>query len=350
MMSTATRITAAPCPARQTAWHPAATRTRTIRSAVLTGPAVRGLDRAAGRTSAGTRRTGPQVPAGTETHLVVAAAGPRRAGDCGRVVRLGRDRADDRVWRDPPAARYLELPARRHRRHFAGRGRGLRRVRPARLADQQSRRQRPDAEIRPLVGYRRTGPWHGRTGRLSPARPGRDDKGAVGGHHAGVLPASPGTGARIRTRTHAPQRRFGGRRRCSRGHTASAAQPALEATGQYPPDQTGNSQTHPIEDVIPTPPSAVPAAPWTQPCNAAGQRRADRNRAVYLARQAQARPPARMRLPDAYTAAASVIASGQRVSRRSLRSAGLHGSNADLGMLARLVRGNPYGDESRAAP
>jgi hypothetical protein len=134
------------------------------------------------------------------------------------------------------------------------------------------------------------------------------------------------------------------------GTQTSAAQPTLEATGQYPPDQTGNSQTNPIEDVTPTPPSAVPAAPWTQPCNAAGQRRADRNRAVYLARQAQARPPARMRLPDAYTAAASVIASGQRVSRRSLRSAGLHGSNADLGMLARLARGNPYSDESRAAP
>ena len=42
-----------------------------------------------------------------------------------------------------------------------------------------------------------------------------------------------------------------------------------------------------------------------------------------------ARPPARTRLPDAYSAAERVIASGQHVSRRSLRSAGLHGSNAD---------------------
>lgn len=46
-----------------------------------------------------------------------------------------------------------------------------------------------------------------------------------------------------------------------------------------------------------------------------------------------ARPPARMRPSEAYTAAARVIASGQRISRRSLRSAGLRGSNADLGML-----------------
>jgi len=63
-----------------------------------------------------------------------------------------------------------------------------------------------------------------------------------------------------------------------------------------------------------------------------------------------ARPPARVRPSDAYTAAARVIASGQRVSRRSLRSAGLHGSNADLGMLARLVRAGPQSDSARAAP
>ena len=63
-----------------------------------------------------------------------------------------------------------------------------------------------------------------------------------------------------------------------------------------------------------------------------------------------ARPPARMRPSEAYTAAARVIASGQRVSRRSLRSAGLHGSNADLGMLARLVRASPNSDSACAAP
>ena len=63
-----------------------------------------------------------------------------------------------------------------------------------------------------------------------------------------------------------------------------------------------------------------------------------------------ARPPARMRPSEAYTAAARVIASGQRVSRRSLRSAGLHGSNADLGVLARLVRAGPQNDSARAGP
>jgi hypothetical protein len=63
-----------------------------------------------------------------------------------------------------------------------------------------------------------------------------------------------------------------------------------------------------------------------------------------------ARPPARMRPSEAYTAAARVIASGQRVSRRSLRSVGQHGSNADLGMLARLVRARPPSDASRAVP
>jgi hypothetical protein len=51
-----------------------------------------------------------------------------------------------------------------------------------------------------------------------------------------------------------------------------------------------------------------------------------------------ARPPARVRLNDAQAAAAKLVDSGQRVSRRSLRSAGMHGSNEDLGMLARQLR------------
>lgn len=59
------------------------------------------------------------------------------------------------------------------------------------------------------------------------------------------------------------------------------------------------------------------------------------------ARDNSARPPARVRITDLQAAAATVIASGQAVSRRSLRSAGLHGSNADLGMLARRVRAQP---------
>lgn len=45
-----------------------------------------------------------------------------------------------------------------------------------------------------------------------------------------------------------------------------------------------------------------------------------------------------MRLAEAHAAAARLVTSGKRVSRRSLRAAGLHGSNADLGVLAGLVR------------
>jgi len=54
-----------------------------------------------------------------------------------------------------------------------------------------------------------------------------------------------------------------------------------------------------------------------------------------------ARPPARVRVADLQAAMATVIESGQTVSRRSLRAAGLHGSNADLGMLARRLRAQP---------
>ena len=43
------------------------------------------------------------------------------------------------------------------------------------------------------------------------------------------------------------------------------------------------------------------------------------------------------RLAEAQAVAIRVAAMGQRVSRRTLRAAGLHGSNADLGALARLV-------------
>ena len=43
-------------------------------------------------------------------------------------------------------------------------------------------------------------------------------------------------------------------------------------------------------------------------------------------------------LARARTAAAQLTADGQRVSRRSLRAAGLHGSNADLGAIAQATR------------
>lgn len=54
--------------------------------------------------------------------------------------------------------------------------------------------------------------------------------------------------------------------------------------------------------------------------------------------EGRARPPARARLADAQITASKVLASGERISRRSLRSAGMRGSNADLGLLARQIR------------
>ena len=44
------------------------------------------------------------------------------------------------------------------------------------------------------------------------------------------------------------------------------------------------------------------------------------------------------KVAEATTTAARLAAAGHRISRRSLRSAGLHGSNADLGTLAQLTR------------
>jgi hypothetical protein len=56
--------------------------------------------------------------------------------------------------------------------------------------------------------------------------------------------------------------------------------------------------------------------------------------------RAQDRLPARARIEDTKAAVAKLIVAGRPISRRSLRSAGLHGSNADLGMLARMARSN----------
>lgn len=56
---------------------------------------------------------------------------------------------------------------------------------------------------------------------------------------------------------------------------------------------------------------------------------------------AQDRVPARARIEDTEAAVTKVVVAGRPISRRSLRSAGLHGSNADLGMVARRARSNP---------
>jgi hypothetical protein len=51
-------------------------------------------------------------------------------------------------------------------------------------------------------------------------------------------------------------------------------------------------------------------------------------------RAGQASP---LRIAEAQATAERLIARGQRISRRTLRAAGLHGSNADLGALAKLL-------------
>ena len=55
--------------------------------------------------------------------------------------------------------------------------------------------------------------------------------------------------------------------------------------------------------------------------------------------------PSRERILDAYAAAARIMAAGQRVSRRTLRTAGLHGSNAELGTIARLIKATPHANQ-----
>jgi len=126
---------------------------------------------------------------------------------------------------------------------------------------------------------------------------------------------------------------------------ASAPHRGRWAPGEQIPDGTvadgsaGRNQATSGLPVI-TPPSGTfpgSAGPFVSP----GTASPDGGSAVpRLARRAQDRLPARLRLKDAEAAALKVIVAGKPISRRSLRSAGLHGSNADLGMLARLTRAN----------
>lgn len=117
--------------------------------------------------------------------------------------------------------------------------------------------------------------------------------------------------------------------------------------GQCLPDSSGQGRPGPNVHVTPAWSDSSPEAALVQHHDGA---RLTRESPWPPAGVLSARPPARMRPSEAYTAAARVIASGQRVSRRSLRSAGLHGSNADLGILARLVKARPPSEPSRAVP
>jgi hypothetical protein len=114
------------------------------------------------------------------------------------------------------------------------------------------------------------------------------------------------------------------------GHTAVPAE-------QVPASHAGQGQATPRPSVI-VAPSALRTGPDScLPDCAAGFL----NRDPGHNHRAQDRLPARVRLEDTEAAVGKVIVAGRPISRRSLRSAGLHGSNADLGMLARMARANP---------
>ena len=114
------------------------------------------------------------------------------------------------------------------------------------------------------------------------------------------------------------------------GHTPAAAAPV-------PAFHAGLGQTISSPSTI-----IVPSALRTEPSNCfPGSAAESLNRDPGHTDRVHDRPPARVRLQDAEAAVAKVVVTGMPISRRSLRSAGLHGSNADLGMLARMARSSP---------
>jgi hypothetical protein len=105
---------------------------------------------------------------------------------------------------------------------------------------------------------------------------------------------------------------------------------------QVPARRAGRLQPAPSPSVIIAPSTSLtePKSSFPGPAHDALSRDPDH---LHRARD---RLPARARIEDTKVAVAKVIVAGRPISRRSLRSAGLHGSNADLGMLARMARSN----------
>ena len=132
---------------------------------------------------------------------------------------------------------------------------------------------------------------------------------------------------------------------CADARYPAGAAGDREMIRQRLPDLLGHDQPAPSTYVAFTAPES---GTTTAPVGRYSDAGATEEPASYPACGIRGRPPARRRLSDAYAAAARVVASGQQVSRRSLRSAGLHGSNADLGMLAHLVRARPPAGSPRA--
>ena len=82
-----------------------------------------------------------------------------------------------------------------------------------------------------------------------------------------------------------------------------------------------------------------------QPAHAEPELAADRNCPCGDHAAAAIRPD---RMIEAEAAAALLSTAGKRVSRRTLRTAGIHGSNADLGTLARTVKPQPTSGKAPA--
>jgi hypothetical protein len=106
---------------------------------------------------------------------------------------------------------------------------------------------------------------------------------------------------------------------------------------QIPAERAGQLQSAPRPPVI-----IAPSNPRTEPNGSLSGLGADSlNHDPGHVDGARDRLPARARIQDTEAAVAKVIVAGRPISRRSLRSAGLRGSNADLGMLAGIARSNP---------
>jgi hypothetical protein len=230
---------------------------------------------------------------------------------------MGRHRAADRIRAGLPAARHLAVAARGHVHHPARRRGSVRGVRATRLAGRRALGQRPDPPVRQVVRDLLLRARQGRWPITCWPRPGRR------GHH-GPSPRS------------CPACRSWSWPRGPRWPTCCVPMPARRRTRR-----TTGPEDRQYHGPLPGPPGTRQGRPgtrphprrlWPGPGPGAGATTAPQQ--DHDARAATAHPSG---IGQARLAASRLTAAGKPVSRRTLRSAGIRGSNHALGAPARTI-------------
>ena len=165
---------------------------------------------------------------------------------------------------------------------------------------------------------------HGRAGRLPPAGSGRDGTGTMGDHHDRVLPPGPGPGHGDHAGAHAP------RRRRSRG---TSRQPGRRTSRRavYGLVPRGRARRPAGRE-----PGGLGYGPDGRP-SGSGESLTQHSSVAPSSTGHPVLDHARPQKEQALRVARELAGAGRPVSRRTLRSGGVKGSNEALNALARMI-------------